>query len=96
MIEIDEVLVARIGVVLRSRVDLAQDLELERLVLGRRFDDEVALAQRAVVRCAAQAAERGVALGGGELPFLHQPLEAARDRVAPFRHALVVHVEHYD
>ena len=96
MIEIDEVLVATIASVFASASDLAQDLELQRLVFGGGFDDEVAIAQRAVVRRAAQAAERRIALGSGELAFLDQPLKAAGDGVAPAGDALFVHVEHQD
>ena len=51
--------------------------------------------QRAVIGGAAQAATASRS-AAESLPFLHQPLEAASDGVAPFRHALLVHVEHYD
>ena len=47
VIEIELVFVARIASGFGRRVELAEDLELEVAILGRRFDDE-----RRVLRCA--------------------------------------------
>ena len=45
VIEIDEVLVASIASGLQHRVERVEDLALQRLVLGRGLDDEVAVAE---------------------------------------------------
>ena len=55
------------GIVPRHRIDALQDRNLQRLALRRRFDHEVATAQRTVVRGAAQPTERCAPVAGGEL-----------------------------
>ncbi len=45
VIEIEEVLVASSALFLRCGTKLGEDLALDRLVLGRRLDDEVAVAE---------------------------------------------------
>ena len=85
------------GVVPRARRNLLlQDLELQRLVLARRFEDQVADAQPAVVRRAAQAGERDLTFARGELRLLDQPVEACRHGSVGTRDTLLIDVDHYD
>ena len=84
------------GIVRRYRVDALQDRNLERLVLGSGFDDEVATAQRFVVRRAAQPVENCAAVTGRERCLLQRALDAVRDGGARTRDALVVDVDHDD
>jgi hypothetical protein len=75
---------------------LLEDLHLHRLVLGRGFDDKVALAERAIIRRAGDAVQRGLLIGGGQLLLLYQPIEARRHGVAPARDRGLVDVDHRD
>ena len=62
VIEIDEVLVARMRLRLEHRADLPEDLALDRLVLGGRLDDEIGLGQVLDVRRRGDAPQRGLAV----------------------------------
>ena len=66
VIEIDEVLVARIAAGLRCLQTAVVDLELRLLVLGRSLDDEVALAEAGQLRRRDDALERPLAVRLGD------------------------------
>ena len=72
VIEIDEVLVARIASGLRMRAELRKDLALDGLVLGRRLDHQVGAGQALHVRRCRDAGKCGpahlvVELAGADL-----------------------------
>ena len=71
VIEIEEVLVARIALLLEMRTKVDEDLALDRLVLGGGLDDEVGLAERGKVGAPLNALQRRLHLGIGD--------DAARD-----------------
>ena len=66
MIEIDEVLVAMIASGCSIGQSVVEDLALDRLVLGRRLDHQVAVAEGLVGRRRPDALERRLALGVGD------------------------------
>ncbi|MDH6591710.1 hypothetical protein M2165_001599 [Variovorax sp. TBS-050B] len=76
-------------------VDLLQDLELERMVLGRGLDHELRALQVLVVRRALDQRERRGLLLGRELFLLDQPVEAARDRGEALVHRRLGDVDHH-
>ncbi len=76
---IELVLVATITSARQHAVELLQDLDLEGFVFGRGLDHELGALEVVVAGAALDQGQRLVLVGGGDLLFLDQPVQAAGD-----------------
>ncbi|MDR9060055.1 hypothetical protein FEP39_05166 [Burkholderia multivorans] len=79
-----------------DRFDLLQNAALQLDVFGCGLDHDVDRRELRVIGRGRDACERGIARGGGELVFRHQPLEAALQRRESLLERGVRDVDHHD
>ncbi len=92
----EEVLVAKVGVVLDDPVDLLPHLELRGQVLGDRLDHQVAVGEVGVVERGLDAAADGVGVGLLHLPLLDRAGELLVDLADPAVELLLARLADHD